>query len=373
MSYEGRLAGPTPNLGQPTLPAEAIGVSTPPSSFKGSPVPRNLYIGTGAVLLAIICLLPISNALALLQEPTYTLIHGSDVPNRILLICLGTVTLYGGAIVVFLVYAKQQETAEQMLLVIVTAFVAFLGLALMLVSMSLSQQAMHTYSNLMFTCDSALETRRLYEYSEVLLNIRAAPDCHGKYSVEECPGYDDAPPYTETLKAMEDTYRCIGFYHGHVPVDTPHPSAASSVVPWAGIKAIPNASAAAAAHLQLGRSGLRGHTAAGRLKRSHRRLPGSHPAAATHLASVGGSTQDNGGSGTTDPTAPASPRALFSDATYREPCERLAARDVKNFAGEIAAVSFYQGLYLEVVAAVIGLLKLTDSCVRKDREVPRAF
>merc|ERR1719401_2489736 len=81
----------------------------------------------------------------------------------------------------------------------------------MLLSLPLSQQAIDTYNHLMHQCDFSEHTHRLYEYSQVLHNMRRLPGCADKYTVEECEGYEDGPPYTSFLKAMEADFRCSGF------------------------------------------------------------------------------------------------------------------------------------------------------------------
>ena len=40
------------------------------------------------------------------------------------------------------------------------------------------------------------------------------------------------------------------------------------------------------------------------------------------------------------------PPTLFSDANYQASCEGMAARDMKNFSGDIGFQTFYQGIYL---------------------------
>jgi hypothetical protein len=43
----------------------------------------------------------------------------------------------------------------------------------------------------------------------------------------------------------------------------------------------------------------------------------------------------------------------------------MAARSIKNFAGDIGEQSFYNGLYLVLIAIATGFLKLFGLCVRK--------
>ena len=44
----------------------------------------------------------------------------------------------------------------------------------------------------------------------------------------------------------------------------------------------------------------------------------------------------------------------------------MAARDMRNFAGDIGYQTFYQGIYLVVVAIITGFLKLIGACLARD-------
>ena len=62
-------------------------------------------------------------------------------------------------------------------MMIANIFITLLGLSLMLLSLPLSRQSIETYNNLMHRCDYSEQTHRMYEYSQVLHNIRATPAC----------------------------------------------------------------------------------------------------------------------------------------------------------------------------------------------------
>merc|ERR1719313_391286 len=64
------------------------------------------------------------------------------------------------------------------------------------------------------------------------------------------------------------------------------------------------------------------------------------------------------------------PPTLFSDANYQASCEGMAARDMRNFAGDMGLQTFYQGIYMIAIAICTGFLKLLGFCVRKDRDPP---
>merc|ERR1719454_1488368 len=128
-----------------------------------------------------------------------------------IIICVVIIILYCVTITTFFRHARPQVQTEQTIMMIANIFITLLGLSLMLLSLPLSQQSIDTYNNLMHRCDYSEQTHRMYEYSQVLHNIRRTPLCATKYSVEECAGYEDAPPYTSFLKALESDFRCSGF------------------------------------------------------------------------------------------------------------------------------------------------------------------
>merc|ERR1719401_2340996 len=165
----------------------------------------------------------------------------------------------------------------------------------MLFSLPLSRHALETYENLMENCEHSVQTHRLYEYSQVLQNIRQTRDCKTQVSVETCDGYQAVYPYTDFLKYMESHYRCSGFCYKAMSGD------------FAG----------------------------------------------ANTSSLASSMQRY-------------PPTLFSDANYQASCEGMAARDMKNFTGDIGYQTFYQGIYLVLIAVTTGFLKLIGFCVKKD-------
>merc|ERR1719375_2261117 len=144
----------------------------------------------------------------------------------------------------------------------------------MIVSMPLEWQAARTTNNLMFACDTSEQTHRVYEYSQVLQNIRASKECAPKFSVEECAGYKEAPPFTSYLKSLENTFRCAGFCYK------------------------PSSKSEPASSLDAG----------SQLRQQHAEA----------------SVSDTSASLTYPPT-------LFSDANYQASCEGMASRDMENF------------------------------------------
>lgn len=302
--------------------------------------PKSVFMGTGILLLMMLCVVPLWNALALMSDPNYTFWAGTAVPIWIVVLCISIVVLYCVTIMIFFSTARPQVQTEQTIMMIANIFITLLGLVLMLVSMPLSRQAVDTYTNLMYRCDYSEMTHRMYEYSQVLHNIRRTPECAERYSVEECAGYEDAQPYTGFLKNMENSLRCSGFCY-RAPGQEVSSTAGMSLASLARGDRAP---------------------AAGRKAR--------HQDAMTPLALTASAAeaarQLPQGFGSAAQAASKYPPTLFSDANYQASCEGMAARDMKNFAGDVGFQTFYQGIYLVLIAIATGFLKLIGFCIRKD-------
>merc|ERR1719478_977072 len=182
-----------------------------------------------------LCVVPIWNAASLLHDDNYVFWSGRAVPLWLISLCVVIILLYVITILSFFTYSRPSVRTEQTIMMIANIFITLLGLVLMLISLPLSRQSIETYNNLMHRCDYSEQTHRMYEYSQVLHNIRRDPECAKKFSVEECVGYQDAPPYTSFLKAMETDFRCSGFCYkppatvaAAAPAPAPPPAAAAT-------------------------------------------------------------------------------------------------------------------------------------------------
>lgn len=213
------------------------------------------------------------------------------------------------------------------MLTIGNIFVMLLGLALILTSMKLSGTSVKLYQSLMDCKHTDVIIHRLYEYSQVLHNIRNTADCASAYTVEECQGYEDAYPYTHILKDMEHTYRCSGFCYQ--PYENPvAPKWPVVPPPTSLLEEAPNATA---------------HS-------SHFRRGRRQALLASHISSK--SMQN----------PPVIPSTLFTDANYKVPCEGMLARDFKNFVGDIGFAHFFQGVFFIAIAITIGFIRLIGTC-----------
>lgn len=339
----------------PTMEASQMGELKGGGYVKRFVSPKNVFIGTGVLLLLMLCVVPIWNAVALMEDANYVFWVGTSVPIWMVCLCLSIVALYVATIFVFFSTARPQVQTEQTIMMIANIFITLLGLVLMLLSLPLSRQSVETYNNLMHRCDYSEQTHRMYEYSQVLHNIRRLPNCIHKFSVEECAGYEDAPPYTTMLKTMENSFRCSGFCYRESSAAGPRGEADISAGAWPGLEVN-----AAVGFPSLHQSSSR--------KRQHQ----DHVVPLA-LATAGAETAEGATAaqaqkpGLVRPVAQYPP-TLFSDANYQASCEGMAARDMKNFAGDVGFQTFYQGIYLVLIAIATGFLKLVGFCVRKDRD-----
>merc|ERR1719379_2552979 len=194
-----------------------------------------------------LCVVPIWNAASLLHDDNYVFWSGRAVPLWLITLCVVIIVLYVVTILSFFTYSRPSVQTEQTIMMIANIFITLLGLVLMLISLPLSRQSIETYNNLIHRCDYSEQTHRLYEYSQVLHNIRAEPDCAKKYSVEECKGYEEAPPYTSFLKGMEDNFKCSGFcyrtWEDHAKADAAAGQPKALLSMWASVEADVNATA----------------------------------------------------------------------------------------------------------------------------------
>jgi len=355
--YDDSRPGPGP--GQ----SPALGI-VPPLTIQGSPfpswtqlgstdfvqsplkpvvVPRIAFVGMGIVFLVLLCLVPMLNAVRLLQDPSSMFWLGPDLPMTLLWRCAAVIALYAIAVCFCLACASgPQAKVEQHVMFIANASIVLLGMALILSSVALSRQSMDTYLGLMRGCDHSLKAHRLHEYAQVLANIRTSRHCAPLYSVEECEGFEAAPPYTDYLKALESDLHCAGFCYA-APPGPPGGGGGGSFA------AAPRRRGPGASLLRARRRGQGAQ--GGRLAAAAAGRPGDRP-----------------GDGDEALAAPAP--TLFSRASYQAPCEGLAAREVRNVAGDVGVQTFYQGIYMVVLASALASLRLVASCMRKDPAAP---
>lgn len=267
--------------------------------------PPGIIVLAGSFLMVMLSIAPVWNAVSLLQDFNYVYWVGRRTPHVMIILCILVVLLYFITSSVFFNSSSISTHTEHNILMLANIFITLCGLFLMLVSMPLAWQAELTSGNLMYNCAASEQTHRSYEFSQVLHNMRATPACASKFSVEECAGYQAAPPYTDYLKNMENTFRCAGFCYKAPPASAPA-AAAANASKLSGIQSDSELSASA----------------------------------------------------TYPPT-------LFSDSNFQASCDGMASRDMLNMAGDIGHQTFYQGIYLVLIAVATGFLNLLGFCFCK--------
>lgn len=298
--------------------------------------PKNVFMGAGSVLLTMLAIVPIWNSIILLQDSNYIFWAGRAVPQWVMVFCVLIIFLYATTVGCFLRRGQGAVPIEQTIMMVANIYITLFGLFLMLVSLPLTHQAQLTYTNLLHRCEYSEQTHRLFEYSQVLQNIRAQPACAKMYSIEDCPGYEEAAPFTPFLKGMENNFRCAGFCY------RPPPTVAAAAGP------APSPAGAPAP----------GPAALLSMKQSIRHLRSDQVALATEATNEEASESATWAMPTYPPT-------LFSDQNFQASCEGMAARDMKNFAGDIGQQTFMQGIYLVLIAVMTGFLKLLNFCIPK--------
>eukprot|EP00927_Polykrikos_kofoidii_P054893 TRINITY_DN4923_c0_g1_i6.p1 TRINITY_DN4923_c0_g1~~TRINITY_DN4923_c0_g1_i6.p1 ORF type:complete len:364 (+),score=53.22 TRINITY_DN4923_c0_g1_i6:81-1172(+) len=316
---------------------------------------RNLFLVCGLVVTMLLCIVPIWNAFALMEDVNYNFWVGSALPKWIIFVCFAINVLYIISILLFFRHAHPEVQTEQTVMMLANVFITLTGLALMLLSLPVSSQSQETYNNLMHRCDYSEQTHRMYEYSQVLQNIRATPACAKKYSVEECVGYATAEPYTSFLKTMEEIYHCSGFCYR---------SPQQLQVSLQSVNQTSNRND------QLASSAVRDSTR--RTSKAHHEDHMTKLSLIATRANVAKSGIAQGVASKAESFELADvsryPPSLFSDSNFQATCEGMAARDMKDFAGAIGFQMFYQGIYLVIIAVATCFLKLLGYCAGRDND-----
>eukprot|EP00931_Biecheleriopsis_adriatica_P116777 TRINITY_DN92372_c0_g1_i1.p1 TRINITY_DN92372_c0_g1~~TRINITY_DN92372_c0_g1_i1.p1 ORF type:complete len:281 (-),score=54.18 TRINITY_DN92372_c0_g1_i1:108-950(-) len=201
-------------LSQVRKPGDAMHAVPIHEDASGGALTRDQVIltGVGVILLASLCVMPLWNAVHLMQDANFVFFNGLFVPSLMLGLYISTLTSY----TVVILNTFRRSSAGELIRPAKSVshfFLCLLGLVLVLTSCPLSIQASNAAAELRDHCSTWEKSYRLYEYSQVLHNIRLRPDCAAKRTVEHCYGYAEAPPYTDFLKAIEKDFACSGFCH----------------------------------------------------------------------------------------------------------------------------------------------------------------
>lgn len=177
--------------------------------------PRSVLLWVGSLILLLTMLVPLLDAMRLLNDPTYVFFMGRKWPIRIIQLCFGCI--FGWMIAVLLLFgcAREETKTDNSVYMIVSVVVTILGLSLLMISAPMRLQVEEAYTELFTNCHFGSRTTYLYDYAVVLQGIRARPSCAAEKTVESCEGYKESMPYTGFLKQLEHRYKCSGFCYGN--------------------------------------------------------------------------------------------------------------------------------------------------------------
>lgn len=311
---------------------------------------EKIYMAAGTLLMTVLCIMPVWNSAELLQNANYVFWAGRWVPQMLIFLTFGCVVLFVVTVVIF--FKASHNRSEQTIMMLSNIFITLLGIVLLLMSMVLTHQSLVTYGNLLHHCDYSEETHELFHHSQWLQDIRRQPGCLDKESVEECVGFEAKWPYTGFLKNLESDFRCRGFCFKPLPpmpvslLSTSSSLANSSMPP----QRMPRQKSVLGTALlsEINDASTRTTLFHGSTLRQAL-VEASEESAIAAATSVG-----------------RDPLTLFSKAKYKNSCEGVAARGMRYFAGDIGNMTFYQGIYLIVIAILTGFLKICGFCVRSD-------
>lgn len=368
--------------------------ANPPTTTKEKQIrfnPERLFIAFGTLVLLIICAIPVANAAALLDDFNFIFWAGREIPMWLVTLSTIIIVLYMITGYLFFSYAKQESRSEQAIMMIAHTFITMLGLIFMMVALSLTHKTAATYNNLHRQCHFSEDTHKVFEFSQVLHALRSQPGCIEKYSIESCEGYQDAPPYTTYLKDLEENFRCSGFCY--VPpgtaLDTSPALLSMSVSTHRRGSAYHPTLISSLQHLSIDSThGVSPSTnieakeldeEEGISVRTKRRRKEDGGMAAEDSATKNATAVSATGNATaaTQPElsvrSDAYPPALFSNSKFQFSCDGTAARDMRDFAGDMGNQLWYQGLYLVTISIGTGFLKLFGFCTKIHFPLGRKF
>lgn len=307
--------------------------------FKVIP-PFKTFFCIAGVLLILMTVPPIIEAVTMLNDFNYVFFFGKTVPTTVIVFSIVPIILYGCIIYSYFNYMSFQHRTTQFFMLLVTAFVTCFGLSILMVSLPLSSQVEVGYNAMMYNCEHSPMTHRLFEYSQVLHNIRRQPDCLREESVEKCRGYKESTPYTTYLKYVENTFVCAGFCFR---LPEAFVSETNATQPATGMVQLSSQVDALSNALNMQR----------RVKK--------HQGSATQL------TLEIDGQRGSSPLVSMYPPTLFSQAGHKTACEAQAARDLRFNIAFIGDYLFWSGLYLVFAGVMTSFLYSMQLCGKQRR------
>lgn len=286
---------------------------------------RRVFNWTGALVLVIMCAMPVANAFVLLQDWNYTYWYGISGPIWIIIGCIGIILSWIIAVHLFWTRVPAEKQTDQTLMLVLVTFALLLGLLLITTSIGLSGRSYKVPMQLMNECSFNADAAVLHSYATVLRNIRDNGKCKEELSVATCKGFEQTPE-TDYLQYLEGSLGCVGFCTDGVGGGT-----------------LLNESPAGNAMMLFSQ----GQAVS---KPIHR------PSAFSFLQTE----------------VP----ALFSAQNFQTPCSVAIARSLTALVGSVASVHFMYGATICGVVMLISFLKLVSMCdtpfARLNRKALRA-
>lgn len=189
----------------------AMPVQDPPKAgLMGVWTFRRVFNWTGALVLAIMCSMPVSNAILLLQDWNYTYWYGASGPIWIIVGCVSILVVWVISVHLFWTRVPAEKQSDQTLILLLVTFALLLGLLLITSSIGLSGRSYKVPMQLMNECSFNANGAVLHSYATVLRNIRDNGDCKDEVSVATCKGFEQTPE-TDYLQYLEGSLGCVGF------------------------------------------------------------------------------------------------------------------------------------------------------------------
>ncbi|CEM01568.1 unnamed protein product [Vitrella brassicaformis CCMP3155] len=327
-------------------------------------------------LLIILALLVIWNASALERSYNFTFWVGQELPITMLVLFTMFLAFYIVTMIIIFKTTNFLHRNDHTMMLVALVFATLFGLVLIYTSMPIGRLSMDTYNNLMFRCDFSDQTSKVHQTWQVLYNIRKQPECGRQHSIEDCTeqGFEQTAE-TEFLKRIEDDFRRSGFCwptesktatqvaQGLAPSETLQSVSEKAAQPAEGTLMVQTNSTIARDKRHHGHHvHKKRHVKGGKREREGGGaiIIAADTAERTHVRGEEGQT----------PTPPAhrhcSPNPTIGEAR----CAPMLARDMKDFAADIAFTTFQLGISLIEAAVLAGFLKLIVICWRKDSGQP---
>lgn len=175
------------------------------------PVTKNMFLSAGVILLMTLVSMPVWDGVQLLMDPNYMFWFSRGLPWILIIICVLAVVFFVVSAQMCFNHWRGEENSTQTLVMVMSLFVTFIGVVQIFVSLPITTKSIQAYNSLVYECGETAATHNLWIHSQALASLRQTPGCAGRYSVEECDGYQAQEPYTSYLKSMEKDLRCVGF------------------------------------------------------------------------------------------------------------------------------------------------------------------